>query len=101
MIFYFRFCFVLLHLSLLFFLQALGLQFIVCPFTQPLLLIALLSLSADVRLNCVNNYSIEISLIYPFILLISLSSLLNFLHISQFLNQFLLFSRILMYQVFN
>lgn len=59
--------------------------------------------SADVQLNCVKNYSVEISLIYPSILLISisLSSLLNFLHISQFLNRFLLFSRILIYQMFN
>lgn len=48
-------------------------EFIVCPFTQPLLLIVLLNLSADVQLNCVKNYSIGISLIHPSILLISIS----------------------------
>lgn len=72
-------------------------EFIVCPFSQPLLLIVLLNLSADVQLNYVKNYSIGISLIYPSILLISISlaSLLMPLHISQFFMQFLLFGRIL------
>lgn len=78
-------------------------EFIACPFTQPLLLIVLLSLSADVQLNCIKNYSIGISLLSLSILLISISlfSSLNFLHISKFFIQFLLFSRILMYQMFN
>lgn len=50
-------------------------EFFVCPFTQPLLLIVLLNLSADVQLYCVKNYSIGISLIYLSILLICISLL--------------------------
>lgn len=104
MIFYFRFCFVLLYLSLLLFFQALEFHNSLCILLPSLCCwlsfwICLLMCNWTVF----KNYSIGISLIYYSILLIyiSLSSLLNFLHISQFFTQFLLFIRILMYQMFN
>lgn len=71
----------LLHLSLLLFLQALELQNSLCILLPSLCCwFSLLNLSADVQLNCVKKYSIGISLIYHSILLISisLSSLLTF-----------------------
>lgn len=83
MVFYIMFCFAIASFPV-FIPPSFGTsEFIVYSFAQPLLLILLLNLSADVQLNCVKNYSIGISLMYHSILLISisLSSLLTFFYV--------------------